>query len=311
MKRMINTFKKIGAQNCGVLIVLVMVCHIGLALAQQETSISALIRRAELLAVPMPVRALADSATGLYNAHQFKESVEALKTLMAKLEGYEHKRLLRAWSYEWLAFNYKALGNMDTVENYVRLSLREHKKIFPEYADSRMPEDVRTTYERILWEIHQALLKRQASWGASVGTLTKLEMGYRYRSNDFFLGIGSPVVQVVQEGENPLASFNSGLLFLRMERVRRKIDKSAAGFFLDFALLARKDEPLAKIIGAGPLLSFFINRSGLEAGGRTEILRIEYSKGIKESKTRLGQSFSSGNAVITYANIEIYLRKWF
>lgn len=269
----------------------------------------------------LPSQIQADMISAI-NDYDNGREIESIETILKILKGstfYQPGRSLRAWSYQWLAMDYFAKYQQDSLsvtERYVDRSLSEDLEIWREFADVRIEEGLRRIYQEHWDAIFQRHEQKRKSFRFGFGTISRADYSYRYRVIDFVVGIGTPVVFVLQD-DFKFEVFNQILLYTRIQRMRKNLERLTAGFYMEFALLERKlqttDLDVRKlqfdsVISAGPILSYTY-KTGWEIGTEFEIIRLNFSK----SKGSLGfsQTAFKENFTLSFSNFAFYFRKWF
>jgi hypothetical protein len=260
-----------------------------------------------------PALSLIVSAIAHYDAGEYLQSIQNLSTILAGTGIYKPRRSLRAWSNQWLALNYFALDSVVTAKKYVKLSIeKEDVEIWREYAEfKRMPYDLRDIYQACWDSLQWGFDKKRKSIRLGIGTTSRIDFGLRYRFFEILAGIGIPIVVV----EDSVAQLNQLLLYVRIQRMRKNIERLTAGLYFEFSLLEedlKRDNPnFEGAISAGAVLAYPY-KTGWEIGGSFELARLLFrekeSGELPFSQTLRNSDFSLS---LAYANFEIHIRKWF
>jgi hypothetical protein len=269
--------------------------------------------------LPSQIQADVISAINDYDNGLEIASIATLKKILTGRPFYRPGRSLRAWSYQWLAMNYFAKYKQDSLsvtEKYVDSSLANDLEIWREFADVRIEEGLRRIYQDHWDGIFQRHEQRRKSLRFGFGTISRADYSYRYGVIDFVVGIGTPVVVVVQD-EFKLEFFNQFLFYLRIQRMRKNLERLTPGIFVEFALLEEEFDaveiPEGKlkfdpVLSAGPILSYTY-KSGWEIGAEFEIIRLNLSE--TKGNLRFSQTAFKENFTLSFSNFALYLRKWF
>jgi hypothetical protein len=258
--------------------------------------------------LPERTRSLILSAIEHYGNGEHQQSLKALETILTDKGLYEPRRALRAWSNQWLALNYFALdSSVAATKKYVKLSIEQDVEIWREYAYSGMPQDLREIYQEHWDELQENFNNKRHSWRLAVGTISRVDYSYRSRFLEILAGIGAPVVVESQEFK-----IKQVLLYTRLLRMRRSIERITAGLYIEPSFLAGKDTTDNKsqftgAISAGVVVAY-PNKSGWEFGGSIEAVRLLFEKSVELT---FSQTKEVGNSTLSYGNFEIYVRKWF
>ncbi len=263
------------------------------------------------------------SAINNYDNGDHQQSINALMNLSTDVGSYKPRRSLRAWSNQWLALNAFALqDSIETVRKYVKFSLNEDVEIWREYAEvKRMPYDLRDLYQEAWDELQENFNKKRKSWRIGVGTISRMDLSYRYGYYEVLIGVGAPIVVDISGKEN-VFKFKQLLLYTRIQRVRKSIERLSAGYYFEFSLLEEdlSEDNLSKLlfrkaISAGPVLCY-AHKSGLEIGGSFEVVRLLFKSDNPKEPESDDLAFSQTIKIdkklfLSYANFEVYIRKWF
>jgi hypothetical protein len=276
--------------------------------------------------LPEHNRSLIRSAITNYYEGEYKKSISALMNLLTNAGLHKPKRSLRAWSNQWLALNYFALeDSVMTIRKHVKLSLEEDVEIWREYSDSRMPQDLREIYQEYWDELQQKFNRKRHSWRFGLGTISRIDYSYRSEILEVLGGIGAPIVADLN---NQKIKFKQLLLYTRLQRVRKSIERLFAGYYFEFSFLEEdlNDNMLKEpqklqfipVVSAGAVLGYTY-KSGWELGASFEVARLLFKKSDAdkggENSRSDGLDFSQttkiGGWPLSYGNFEFYLRKWF
>jgi hypothetical protein len=245
------------------------------------------------------------------------QSIDILKKILATDQVKELDGLCKAWVYQWLALCYDDLDSLEIARPYVIRSLKEDPEIWREHADSRLTTRLRKTYEESWKEIETDFMKKRRSWRVAIGPIARIEFRSRF---GIAMGIGTTVISLEDTLSNDnidefnVNLFRDALLYLRIQKMRKTIERLMAGFYGEFSLSfpLKKNEWQSpdKAVSFGPIIGYAW-QSGLEFGGTFEIARLVVGQGT----TKISQTFPIGGGDpsirASYANFEIYLRKWF
>lgn len=260
--------------------------------------------------LPTPTQSLIVSAIDSFDNRKNRQSIDTLMTLLAGEGIYKPQRSLRAWSHQWLALNYfSVLDSAARAEEYVKLSIKDDVEIWREYADSRMQPGLREIYQEYWDELQQNFDKKRHSWRLAVGTISRLDYSYRSRFLEVLAGFGAPVVVDLQDQKFRIKQV---LLYTRIQRMRRSIERITAGFYFEPSFLAEKDTTNNKLritgaVGVGVVIAYPY-KSGWEIGGSVEGARLLFEKSVELT---FSQTKEIGNSTLSYGNFEFYVRKWF
>ncbi len=261
--------------------------------------------------LPAPTQSLIVSAIDSFDNRKNRQSIDTLRALLAGKGIYKPRRSLRAWSHQWLALNYfSILDSATRTEEYVKLSIKDDVEIWREYADSRMPQGLREIYQEYWDELQQNFDKKRHSWRFGLGTISRLDYSYRAEILEILGGIGAPIVADLEGG----VEFKQLLVYARIQRMRKSIERLSGGFYFEFSLL---DEDLGNGevqfepgISAGYILGYTY-KSGLEIGGSFEFARLLFTDSTS-SNLNFSQTVKVGDlSRLSYGNFEFYVRKWF
>ncbi len=296
-----------------------------LALAQQpiypKRLSSRLIKDARFSELPQPLVALVDSAIKHYDDGDNEgrqRSVQDLRKILTMEEVKKTSSLFRAWVHEWLALSYFALdSSMMLVEQHVKQSLDENMEIWREYPDlKRLPEEVRDIYQTRWAYIESEFRKKLRSIRIAAGPISRVDFSYRMLENwDIVGGIGTPIkVEVVPDRDvtkSNFSAFKQLLLFMRIQWMRKTIERLSAGVYLGFSFEDSSKSGIqfsTMYVNGGPILSYTY-KSGWEIGSTFEVARLVI-KGAPE--TDLSQTALKRDPVtLSHGIFEFYLRKWF
>ncbi len=254
------------------------------------------------------VKALIDSTTFYYNNFNFPRSAEFLhKVLAEEKEGlYRLDGLCRAAIYQQLARCHDDSATLELAQNYVNQSLEEDPEIWREHAHPLLSERLQRMYRKRWNEMVTSLIKRRKSWRVAIGPIFRVDFSNRF---GVITGIGTTVVSIKNLDTLQIFRDQDLLVYLRLQRMRKTIERLTAGFYGEVSLSLRESEKPAKVLSFGPILSYAY-QSGLEIGGTFEIARLVLGGG----KARISQTISLGErneSAFSYGNFELYLRKWF
>jgi len=258
---------------------------------------------------PPQVKALIQSAIETFDANQPARSIQTLRKILETTESETMDGLCQAWVYQWLALSYDDLDSLETARKYVIRSLEQDPEIWRVYADSRIKPGLRKTYQDCWNEIETQFLKKRKSWRVAVGPIARAEFSNRF---GIATGIGTSVIRIEELTDakffQDLKLFQDLLFYVRAQRMRKNIERLTAGFYGEFSLSLKESEKPVKILSFGPILSYAY-QSGWELGSTFEIVRFVIGGG----KTRISQTISTEDKKLaySYANFELYIRKWF
>ncbi|GEM_PF-3467860 len=252
---------------------------------------------------PPQVKALIQSAIETFDANQPARSIQTLRKILETTAPGTMDGLCKAWVYQWLALSYDDLDSLETARKYVIRSLEQDPEIWRVHADSRLKPGLRKTFQDCWNEIETQFLEKRKSWRVAIGPITRAEFSNRF---GIAAGIGTSVVRI--EELNDAKLFEDLLLYVRAQRMRKNIERLTAGFYGEFSLSLKGSEKPVKILSSGPILSYAY-QSGWELGSTFEIARLVIGGG----KTRISQTISTKDKKLafSYANFELYIRKWF
>ena len=252
---------------------------------------------------PPQVKALIQSAIETFDANQPARSIQTLRKILETTESETMDGLCQAWVYQWLALSYDDLDSLETARKYVIRSLEQDPEIWRVYADSRIKPGLRKTYQDCWNEIETQFLEKRKNWRVALGPITRAEVSNRF---GVATGIGTSVVRI--EELNDAKLFEDLLLYARVQRMRKNIERLTAGFYGEFSLSLKESEKPVKVLSFGPILSYAY-QTGWEIGSTFEIARFVIGGG----KARISQTISTEkkNLALSYANFELYIRKWF
>ncbi|MGH7452833.1 MAG: hypothetical protein ACRENG_15905, partial [bacterium] len=138
--------------------------------------------------------------------------------------------------------------------------------------------------------------------------ISRIDYSYRTEILEVLGGIGAPIVADLNNQE---IKFKQLLLYTRLQRVRKSIERIFAGYYFEFSFLEEdlNDKKLDFIpaVSAGSVLGYAY-KSGLEFGASFEVARLIFKK---SDELTFSQIKKIGNSTLSYGNFEIYLRKWF
>ncbi len=314
---------------CALLVGLIMV-GVSKASAQPEKKLDKKVRQyLSIDKLPERTRSLILSAIDYYDNGEHQQSLKTLVTLLTGEGVYKPRRSLRAWSNQWLALNYFALdSSVATTKKYVTLSIDADVEIWREYAESsRMPLDLREIYEEYWDGLQENFNKKRHSWRLGLGTISRIDYSYRTEILEVLGGIGAPIVAEA-DFENPRIKFKQLLLYVRLQRVRKSIERIFGGYYFEFSFLeedlndnklnAPQKLQFTPAVSVGSVLGY-ANKSSWEFGASFEVARLLFRKSTSvndsENSTSEGLNFSQttkiGDWPLSYGNFELYLRKWF
>jgi len=277
---------------------------IGSAPAQEQTRADEAFPCKDIENLPS-VKALIDSTTFYYNKFNFSKSAEFLHKILAEEKAgmYRLDDLCRAAVYQQLARCHDDSATLEIAQNYVIQSLREDPEIWREHAHPLLSERLQRIYRKCWNEMQIAFMKKRKSWRVALGPVTRVDFSNRL---GVMTGIGTSVVRI--EDFDSLKVFQDLLLYVRVQRMRKTIERLTAGFYGEFSLSLKEAEKPAKILSFGPILGY-ARQSGWEIGSTFEIARFVIGGG----KTRISQTIATDNKKLafSYANFELYIRKWF
>jgi hypothetical protein len=254
------------------------------------------------------VKALFDSTTFYYNRFNFSKSTEFLHKILAEEKAgmYRLGDLCRAAIYQHLARCHDDDATLEIAQNYVMQSLKEDPEIWREYAHPLLSERLQRIYRKCWNQIQIDFMKKRRSWRIALGPITRADLSNRF---GIATGIGTSVVRIEELTNAKL--FEDLLLYIRLQHMRKNIERLTAGFYGEFSLSLKKAETPAQILSFGPILGY-ARPSGWEIGSTFEIARFVIGGGT----TRISQTISTNltdnkKLAFSYANFELYLRKWF
>ncbi|MDZ7407381.1 MAG: hypothetical protein ONB41_25300 [candidate division KSB1 bacterium] len=288
----------------GVFFSLMLAVLAGSAPAQEQTRADEAFPCKNIENLPS-VRALFDSTTFHYNKFNFSKSAEFLHKALAEEKAgmYKLDKLCRAAIYQQLARCHDDSATLDLAENYVIQSLKEDPEIWREHAHPLLSERLQRIYRKCWNQMQTDFMKKRRSWRVAVGPIARVDFSNRF---DIATGIGTSVVRI--EELNDAKLFEDLLLYVRVQRMRKNIERLMPGYYGEFSLSLKKAKKPAQILSFGPILGYAC-QSGWEIGGTFEIARLVIGGG----KTRISQTIATDNnkLAFSYANFEVYLRKWF
>lgn len=269
------------------------------------------------------VGALIQNAIETFDDNEPVQSIRILKNILETAEPGEMNGLCKAWVYQWLALSYDDLDSLETARQYLIRSLEQDPEIWREYADSRLPSRLRKNYQERWNAIETQFAKKRRSWRVAVGPIIRADLSNRY---GVVTGIGTTFVSLTDtingfaktsgfaktDNNFEVNLFRDLLLYVRLQWMRKTIERVTAGAYGEFSLsfpLKRDDwKKPDKAVSFGPSLSYAW-QSGWEFGGTFEAARLVIGSG----KTRISQTISNQESKLffSYANFELYLRKWF
>jgi hypothetical protein len=292
---------------------------IGSAPAQEQTRADEAFPCKDIEKLPS-VKALFDSTTFYYNKFNFSKSAEFLHKILAEEKAgmYRLDDLCRAAIYQQLARCHDDDATLEIAQNYVMQSLQEDPEIWREYAHPLLSERLQRIYRKCWNQIQIDFMKKRRNWRVALGPITRADFSNRF---GIATGIGTTVISledtISKENFNDFKVnlFRDLLLYVRVQKMRKTLERLMAGLYGEFSLSLSKAEKPAKVLSFGPILGY-AKQSGLEFGGTFEIARLVIGGG----KTRISQTISSNNGknsrdktklAFSYTNFELYLRKWF
>lgn len=254
------------------------------------------------------VKALIQSAIETFDANEPARSVQTLRKVLETAASEELDGLCKAWTYQWLALSYDDLDSLQMARQYVIRSLEQDPEIWREHADTRLPPRLRKTYQACWNEIEKKFSEKRRSWRVAVGPIARAEFSNRF---GLATGIGTSVIRFEDLNDaklfQDLKLFQNLLLYVRAQRMRKNIERLTAGFYGEVSLSLKESEKPAQILSFGPILSYAY-QSGWELGSTFEIVRF-----VIGGNTRISQTISikDNKLAYSYANFELYIRKWF
>jgi len=272
--------------------------------------------------LPSSVKALVDSAVIHYNRRERPKSIRDLHAVLAAKETKQTSSLFRALLYQWLALNHFALSNLDSASYdsasyYVERSLKVEYDIWPDQLESELPEDIRMFYQNCVDAFLNRFKQKRQSWRIAIGTITRADYSYNYGLFDVVAGIGTTVVlfeeirEILEKTVDYRTKFfNDLLLFVRLQRMRKNIERLTAGFYGEFSLSVpfKNNEISVKAVSFGPILSY-ASQSGWEIGGSCQVARLAIGQDqINFSQTIFNEERTRA---FSLSNFELYIRKWF
>lgn len=298
------------------------------AIAQLEKKLDKNVRQyLSIDKLPERVLPLIIAAIDYYDNGEYRQSIAALNSVLTGDGKNKPTRSLRAWANQWLALNHSALkDSIATVKKYVKLSTDADVEIWREYAEfARMPRDLREIYQ-VQWDSLLADFNKQRhSWRFGLGTISRLDYSYRTEILEVLGGIGAPIVADLN---NQKIEFKQLLLYMRLQRVRKSIERIFAGYYFEFSFLEENlnnnklKEPqnlqFIPAVSAGSVLGYTF-KSGWEIGASFEVVRLLFKNSNSDKSSENSQSdrldFSQttkiGDWPLSYGSFELYLRKWF
>ncbi len=276
---------------------------------------------------PEFVLSLITSVVDHYDNGEYPQAITALNSILAGDGREKPNGSLRAWTYQWLALNHSAAKDSITVvKKYVQLSLDADVEIWREYAEfARMPRDLREIYQECWNSLQEQFNKKRHSWRLGLGTISRLDYGYRTETLEVLGGLGAPIVADLASKK---IKFNQLLLYARLQRVRRSIERIFGGYYVEFSFLeenlndnklnAPQKLKFTPSLSAGAALGY-ANKSSWELGASFEVARLLFKKSDSDKKGDNSQSggidFSQTTKIndwpLLYGNFEFYVRKWF
>jgi len=290
----------------GTLYPLMLTVLIGSTPAQEQTRVDEAFPCKNIENLPS-VKALIDSTTFYYNKFNFSKSAEFLHKILAEeKEGlYRLDGLCRAAIYQQLTRCHDDSATLELAKNYVNQSLEADPEIWREHAHPLLSERLQRMYRKRWNEIVDSFMKKRKSWRVAIGPIIRADFSNRY---GVVTGIGTTVVSIKNLDTLQIFRDQDLLIYLRLQRMRKTIERLTAGFYGEVSLSLRESEKPGKVLSFGPILSYAY-QSGLEIGGTFEIARL-----VLGGKARISQTISLGKeneAAFSYGNFELYLRKWF
>lgn len=285
------------------------------ALAQEPSPAQSISKQEWFQLLPAQIRIPAEAAEKLAKDSRYQESIKAFKDVLAIKETQDARGMFRAWVHQWLAYNYSVLDSAEAARKHVRLSLQADIDIWPDDLDKSLHSDVWVLYRECYAEIFNRFQQKHQSLRLAIGTIVRADYSYRFLPHlDLVAGIGVPVLVGGSSEEEGFVEFKEVQqvhFYLRLQRMRKNIERLTGGFFLEYALVhdfTDANDDFINVISAGPLLSYS-HKSGWEYGGVFTIAQL----GIKaEDKIKFSSyAFKKGDTVLNYSNFEIYVRKWF
>ncbi len=263
--------------------------------------------------LPAAIKLSVDAAIEYYNKYEAQNSIRALDAIRRQMtETTPYKSLFCAWLHQWRAFNYDLLKNRDSVKTYVKHSIRANTEIWRDYEYFRVPQGVREIYQESWNETQEEFAKKRRSWRVALGPVFRVDFSNHY---GIIAGLGTAVKTQAINDNTQL--FENLLLYMRRQWMRKNIERLSAGLYGEFSFLIplekrnwktlNKISPI-KAISFGPVLGYTY-QSGWELGGTVEAVRLD----IGRDKTRISQTATLKDklAFLSYANFELYIRKWF
>ncbi len=255
------------------------------------------------------VKTLIQSAIETFDANEPARSIQTLRKILEPAASEELDGLCKAWAYQWLALSYDDLDSLQTARQYVIRSLAQDPEIWREHADTRLPPRLRKTYQDCWNAIEKKFSEKRRNWRIAVGPIARAEFSNRF---GLATGIGTSVIRIEELNDvrlfQDLKLFQDLLLYVRAQRMRKNIERLTAGFYGEVSLSLKESEKPVQILSFGPILSYAY-QSGWELGSTFEIVRFVIGGG----KTRISQTISikDNKLAYSYANFELYIRKWF
>lgn len=261
-----------------------------------------------------PVQARIGAAIDHYDNGEYARAITVLHTILAGAGPDKPGSALRAWACQWLALNYFAMKDSSAaVEKYVQHSLDADIEIWREFAEpNRMPRGLYELY-RAHWEgLQQTFDKKHKAFRVGLGTISRVDFSYRARFLEIITGFGAPIVVNI---ENEKIALKQLLIYVRLQRLRRVIERLSPGFYFEFEMLEEDVSRnnigklhFGEVISSGIVMAY-PHKSGVEIGGSFELARLFFKE---KSDLSFNQTQPIGStSFLTYGNFEIYLRKWF
>lgn len=249
-----------------------------------------------------------------YNNREHRRSISALQALLSGESIYQPKKPLRAWAEQWLAINYAVLADsLAKAREHARRSLDEDVEIWREYPYRKMPQDLRDIYQEEWQALQQAFDRKHKGFRLGLGTISRMDFSYRFNLLEIMVGVGAPLA--VDPEEEKIRLRPQLLFYSRLQRLRRSIERLSAGYYVEVSGLEenwREDGfKLQSVVSVGSVIAYPYN-GGVEFGGSFEVARVFLFRD-EPGELPFVQRIKSTELKFfgTYANFEIYLRKWF
>lgn len=249
-----------------------------------------------------------------YNNREHRRSIAALKTLLAGENLYKPKKPLRAWAEQWLAINFAVLpDSLTKAREHARRSLDEDVEIWREHPYRKMPQDLRDIYQEEWQALQQAFDHKHKGFRLGLGTISRMDFSYRFNLLEIMVGVGAPLA--VEPDIEKIRLKPQLLFYSRLQRLRRSIERLSAGYYLEISGLEENwrdgNFKLQSVVSVGSVIAYPYKR-GLEFGGSFEVARVLLFRDNPGELPFVQQIKSNELKFVgTYANFEIYLRKWF